>query len=142
MEGWCQYETSHLEVCLESLEACVIDVCSASVSCSEPLPTYQLLSRHRGHCAVPFPQGHHQGEGIDNYTPSDSMKEGDRQAHMPKIASLNLASFYIFLQLPQMSRRLSGGMLGTLSPFSSELPTGADGFGPSSMNLPPCRETG
>lgn len=63
------------------LEACSINVCSASVSSSTPLPTHQLLPGHGGHCAVPFPQGDHQGEGIDNYTPSDSMKEGDTGTH-------------------------------------------------------------
>lgn len=39
---------------------------------------------------------------------------------MPKIAAINLASFYIFLQLLQMSRCLPGGTLGTYSPFSSD----------------------
>lgn len=39
---------------------------------------------------------------------------------MPKIAAINLASFYIFLQLQQMSLCLPGGMLGTYSPFSSD----------------------
>lgn len=57
-----------------------MDLCSASMSCSEHLPTHQLLPGHGGHYAVPFP-GHHQGEGIDNYTPSDSMKEGDTGTH-------------------------------------------------------------
>lgn len=40
--------------------------------------------------------------------------------HMPKIATINLASFYIFLQLQQMSLCLPGGTLGTYSPFSAD----------------------
>lgn len=101
------------------LEACGRDLCSASVSSSEPLPTHQLLPGHGGHCAVPSPQGDHQGEGIDNYTPSDSMKEGDTGVH----AQDSRSSPYLileFLQLPQMSRCLPGGTLGTHSPFSSD----------------------
>lgn len=40
--------------------------------------------------------------------------------HMPEIAAINLASFYTFLQLQQMSVCLPGGTLGTYSPFSSD----------------------
>lgn len=43
--------------------------------------------------------------------PPDSKKKGD--THMLQIATINLALFYIFLQLQQMSVRLPGGTLGT-----------------------------
>jgi len=40
---------------------------------------------------------------------------------MPKIAAINLALFYIFLQLQQMSASLPGGTLGTYSLFRTAL---------------------
>lgn len=43
--------------------------------------------------------------------PPDSKKKGD--THMLQIATINLALFYIFLQLQQMSVCLPGGTLGT-----------------------------
>lgn len=57
-----------------------------------------------------------KGKALTITQPSDSMIKGDTRAHMPKIATVNLASFYIFLQLQQMSLCLPGGTLGTLQP--------------------------
>lgn len=51
--------------------------------------------------------------------PPDSPKKGD--THMPEIAAINLALFYIFLQLQQMSASLPGGTLGTYSLFRTAL---------------------
>lgn len=43
--------------------------------------------------------------------PPDSQKK--RDTHTPEIAAINLALFYMFLQLQQMSASLPGGTLGT-----------------------------